>query len=70
MNKLPCPCCKQPTIECPDAYEVCPVCGWEDDCGMGEDGPNRLSLSEARKNYQTIGVYHPALLNKPLNQQH
>ena len=40
-----------------DFYEVCPVCGWEDD-GLQRDNPdyaggaNRMSLNEAKVAYR------------------
>ena len=45
------------------AYEICPVCYWEDD-GQGDDdaeivrgGPNgSLSLTVARQNFRAIGA--------------
>ncbi|HSM96199.1 MAG TPA: CPCC family cysteine-rich protein [Rhizomicrobium sp.] len=50
---LPCRCCGALTIRRQDAYEVCPVCGWEDDPTQARDenvsgGANRTSLAEAR----------------------
>ena len=55
-NRYPCPCCGSLTIESPGDYEVCPVCGWEDDKTQSKDpdlagGANVLSLNEARKAY-------------------
>jgi len=51
-----CPCCGEKTLSESGGYEICEVCGWEDD---GQDdydadevrgGPNgRFSLTEARK---------------------
>ena len=45
------------TIEIYGDYEICPVCGWEDECLQSEDpdyagGPNKMSLNEAKKAYQ------------------
>lgn len=54
-NQLhPCPCCGQSTIEESGNYEICPVCGWEDDSVQADDpefsgGANILSLKEVRK---------------------
>ncbi len=60
---LRCPCCGCKTICERSAYEICPVCFWEDD---GQDDPNAdeiwggpngaLSLTDARANYRTIGA--------------
>ena len=70
-----CPCCAYPTINGRAAYDICPVCGWEDD---GQDdaerapsgsprpdelasGPNHgYSLTEARENFvQYVTMYRP-----------
>jgi hypothetical protein len=50
---LPCVCCGSAVIAKRDAYEVCPVCGWEDDPAQAIDpefagGANRFSLNAAR----------------------
>lgn len=60
---LPCPCCGYLTLTEAVAYEICPVCCWEDD---GQDdpradevwgGPNgRLSLTAARENFRRISA--------------
>lgn len=54
-----CPCCGYVTLHERGGYEICPLCGWEDD---GQDhphadevwgGPNGdLSLAEARRNFR------------------
>jgi hypothetical protein len=54
---LPCRCCGALTIGEADAYEVCPVCGWEDDPVQAADpdiagGANPLSLNAARLAWQ------------------
>jgi len=61
-----CPCCGNRTLGERAAYEICPVCFWEDD---GQDdlhadavwgGPNKdLSLTVARENYKRIGAADP-----------
>ncbi|WFS25849.1 CPCC family cysteine-rich protein [Rhizobium rhododendri] len=48
-----CPCCDCDTLVEPGCYEVCKVCGWEDDPLQSEDaqyvnGANKVSLTEAR----------------------
>ena len=61
--KLECPCCHNVTLGERGAWEICPVCFWEDD---GQDdpradevwgGPNyELSLTAARENYKKDGA--------------
>ena len=47
-----CPCCRLPTIAEPGGYEICNVCGWEDDDCFG-GGPNHCSLDQAQRNFQS-----------------
>ncbi|CQR71668.1 hypothetical protein SOV_04640 [Sporomusa ovata DSM 2662] len=56
-GKYKCACCGNETITEPDFYEICPVCGWEDDGVQREDpdykgGANQMSLNEAREAYR------------------
>jgi Cysteine-rich CPCC len=70
-----CPCCGYPMITGRAAYEICPLCGWEDD---GQDDPERApsgaprpdvvaggpnhdyALSEARENFaRYLTMYRP-----------
>jgi hypothetical protein len=62
-----CPCCRYPTLEERNAYEICDLCGWEDD---GQDdpfadqvwgGPNYdYSLTEAREDFRKyLSQYRP-----------
>jgi hypothetical protein len=58
--RFECPCCRYPTLRERAGYEICFLCGWEDD---GQDdpfadqvrgGPNyHLSLTKARENFRT-----------------
>jgi hypothetical protein len=58
-----CPCCGYRTLNERGAFEICPVCFWEDD-GQDEGdvdtvrgGPNgSLSLRAARHNFERIGA--------------
>jgi hypothetical protein len=61
-----CPCCGFLTLHERGAYDICPVCFWEDDGQDDSDaddvrgGPNgSLSLSAARASYQLIGACDP-----------
>ena len=49
-----CPVCRKYEFEIQDFYEICPICGWEDDpyqreCTDVDGGANDMSLNEARK---------------------
>ena len=51
-----CPVCGNYSFEEKGAYEICPICGWEDDPVQRrepdfEGGANTLSLNEARRKY-------------------
>lgn len=60
-----CPCCGYRTLMENAAYEICPVCFWEDDGQSDRDadevwgGPNgQLSLRQARANFRAFGAAH------------
>lgn len=62
MELLQCPCCDYFTLEERRAWEICPVCYWEDD---GQDlgdldepsGCNHgLTLRRGRENFQRLGA--------------
>jgi anaerobic ribonucleoside-triphosphate reductase len=51
-----CPCCSNATIDVLGNYEICPVCGWEDDPIQSDDqsfsgGANDLSLIDYRETW-------------------
>jgi len=59
MKKHVCPCCKEFTLseEPPGTFEICTVCGWEDDNIQFENpnykgGANIMSLNEAQEAYR------------------
>lgn len=49
-----CPCCEYLSIDPGEEglWDICPVCFWEN----GGDGPNRMSLNEAQKNFESFGA--------------
>ena len=54
MEKVLCPVCGEYLFE--EAYEICPICGWECDKLQMEDsdfegGANKMSLNQARIAY-------------------
>ena len=61
IEKFKCPCCGYYTLPGAGAYDVCPVCFWEDDPVQEEEpdlagGANDLSLNESRENYKKYGA--------------
>ncbi|WP_422651026.1 CPCC family cysteine-rich protein [Cupriavidus sp. H18C1] len=59
-----CHCCGQLTIGEPGGYEICEVCGWEDDPVQSADptytgGGNVLNLYQARLNWKSgnLGLF-------------
>ncbi|WP_219836752.1 CPCC family cysteine-rich protein [Paenibacillus sp. R14(2021)] len=73
MIRYSCPCCGYPTLEQPRVWEICRLCGWEDN---GQDdlyadqvwgGPNAdYSLTEARANFKQ----HYSMYRDPGNTLH
>ncbi|TET06844.1 hydrolase [Candidatus Dependentiae bacterium] len=67
-KKYSCPCCGYFTLEDePGHFDICAVCGWEDDSiqSFNPDvagGANRMSLNEARANYKRIGAIDKSFL--------
>lgn len=49
-----CPCCEYYSIGYGEDgfYDICPVCFWEN----GGDGPNHMTLAEAKMNFQRFGA--------------
>ena len=55
-----CPVCSKHSFEEAGKYEICPVCGWEDDPVQRRDpdfpgGANKMSLNEAIEAYRQGG---------------
>jgi Cysteine-rich CPCC len=56
LVRFPCPCCGYLVFdESVGSYDICPVCGWEDDVSQlrfpHTTGANRVSLIEAQTNF-------------------
>ncbi|MCQ2545539.1 MAG: hypothetical protein MJ144_03810 [Clostridia bacterium] len=57
MEQRLCPVCGMHYFSEKDSYEICPVCGWEDDWLQRADpeyagGANKISLNEAIEQYK------------------
>lgn len=60
-GKFQCPCCDFYTLGEEGAFDVCPVCFWEDDKSQCRDidligGANKISLAQARENFRSFGA--------------
>jgi hypothetical protein len=67
---LPCPVCSSLTIEEPGWYDICNVCGWEDEdtCRDEPDwkgAANPYTLNEARKRWQEGKEIKPVWPRQP-----
>jgi len=62
VGMVACPCCGRATLSSRGAYQICPVCFWEDDgqdsadADVARGGPNAVSLTEGRRNYLAFGA--------------
>ncbi|MBR4718788.1 MAG: hydrolase [Lachnospiraceae bacterium] len=68
-EKFRCPCCGYYTLPNAGAYEICPVCFWEDDPVQEDDpdlagGANDLSLTECRNNFEKFGACEERFVSK------
>ena len=76
-EKYKCPCCGNYTLPGAGAYDICPVCFWEDDPVQEDDpeyegGANDLSLAECRRNYERFGACEERFcgrVRKPLPEE-
>jgi hypothetical protein len=76
---VPCPCCGYPTLSQRNMYDICELCGWEDDGQDDENadkvfgGPNAsYSLTQARANFeQRLIMFDPdsRRSNTPVEQE-
>ncbi|MGD9108076.1 MAG: CPCC family cysteine-rich protein [Gammaproteobacteria bacterium] len=79
MKAYECPCCGYLTLseKPPGTFEICPVCFWEDDNVQFDDpgyagGANKVSLSQAKKNFARFGASDERFLSrvrKPLPEE-
>jgi hypothetical protein len=56
-----CPCCGYNTLSERGAYEICPICFWEDDAIQENDldmegGANKVSLRQGQRNFARFGA--------------
>jgi hypothetical protein len=63
-HEFPCPCCGYLVHdEPPGSYDICPICGWEDDISQlrfpRTGGANRASLIEAQRHFAREDAQDP-----------
>jgi hypothetical protein len=62
MDLSQCPCCDYFTLEGPRAWDICPICFWEDDGNyldrpdFGSPANHGLTLRQARENFRLLGA--------------
>lgn len=63
--KYECPCCGNKTLheQPPGTFEICSICGWEDDDIQFKDpdfkgGANKMSLRQAQAAYKAQNSNH------------
>ncbi|MDX7998101.1 hypothetical protein FE394_02535 [Xenorhabdus sp. Reich] len=59
-SKYNCPCCNNASFSFFGEYDICPICGWEDDPIQFQDpdysgGANSMSLNEAKNAFKPSG---------------
>lgn len=77
LKKSACDCCGFLTLERKNAYEICPVCYWEDDPAQLKNpdsrlGSNHISLNDARQNFSALGTCearYVKAVRKPLPEE-
>ena len=65
-----CPCCESYCLAEAGGFEICEVCGWEDDPTQEVQpglagGANKVSLIQARETYRLTGHSDPAARRRP-----
>jgi len=58
MSKHLCPVCGEYEFESLDSYDICPVCGWEDDAYQADNPDeemcaNELSLNQYKAKFES-----------------
>jgi hypothetical protein len=67
-DEIPLPLLRLPGIhQPPGSDDICPICFWQDDAGSLRyasvaDGPNKVSLIEAQRNFAACGGSEPRFL--------
>lgn len=54
-----CPVCGEYEFEDINSYDICPVCGWEDEDYYDGGGANDMSLEEAKKDFAEKRANNP-----------
>ena len=54
-----CPVCGEYEFEDEHSYDICPICGWEDDDWFEGGGANDMSLDEAIENFKAKRKINP-----------
>jgi len=57
-----CPVCGEHKFKDTSSFEVCPICGWEDDGFVDGDGANNMSLSEYIKDFKKKREVNPGFV--------
>ena len=66
-RRFACPCCGYLTLPVRGDYELCDVCFWEDGGHDDDDdpnGPNHISLNEARISFAALGACDRGCLDR------
>ncbi|MCI0459664.1 MAG: hypothetical protein L0Z62_22160 [Gemmataceae bacterium] len=69
-----CPCCDYFSLGTRGDYEICEVCGWEDDASDLHrldmlSPPNRMTLRETRHNFKQFGASNRNRVSRVLSAE-
>ena len=61
VKKKQCKCCKNYSLPTNSIYEICSICGWQDDDIQNDDpdlegGANDMSLNQAKEAFTTTST--------------